>query len=156
MDHPFAMRCGQASGNLNGVIDRSPDANRAAEQSLPKGLPFEQLFNYVGLALVCADIVDGNEIRVVESARCARLLLEAHEPLAVCCELRRKHFDCHLSTDSRIARTIDLPHSARPDRCDDLVRTEAAAGRESHERREACGGLSQRPQGTANPAATLG
>ena len=70
-----------------------------------------------------ADVVDGQDVRVVQRRRGARLLLEAAEPLGIGGERRREHLDRDLALEPRVARAIDLAHPPRPDRRKDLVRT---------------------------------
>jgi hypothetical protein len=54
------------------------------------------------------------------------------QPLAICCELHRKHLDCHLATNSRVEGAIDLSHSTGPDKGDEFVRPQADCRAHSH------------------------
>src|SRR5216684_1531610 len=60
----------------------------------------------------------------------ARLLLEATQAVRVLGERQRQDLDRHVARDARIAGPVDLPHPARPERGEDLVRAEARAGSE--------------------------
>ena len=75
-----------------------------------------------------ADVEDRQQIRMVHRSGGARLLLEATQAVGVLGEHRRQDLDGDLARDARIAGAVDLPHPARPERCDDFVMTNAGAG----------------------------
>ena len=62
------------------------------------------------------------------------LLLETLQARRIRRRLRRQHLDRHLATESRVPRAVHLPHPARAERREDLVRTQArpAATRSLH------------------------
>src|SRR5690242_2463252 len=71
-----------------------------------------------------SELVDGGDVRMVETARRLRLLLEAAQPVGIAREDRRKHLDRDVALQPRVARPVDLPHPARADRREDLVGAE--------------------------------
>ena len=76
MDDPLVVGGGQAPGHLQGVVGRLADGKGSDLQTLPQRLAFEQLRDEVGRALVVPDVVDGEDVRVVEEAGGAGLVLE--------------------------------------------------------------------------------
>jgi hypothetical protein len=60
------------------------------------------------------------------------LALEAGATIWIATDLGRQHFQRHVSLEARVARLVDLAHSARPERADDLVRPQAGAWRQWH------------------------
>jgi len=66
-------------------------------------------------------------VRVIQRGEDARFALEACKAIGVRCEGGRQDFDRHLATELRVSGAIDLAHSARAERREDLIRTEATA-----------------------------
>jgi len=79
-----------------------------------------------------ADVMNCEDIRMIQRARCAGFLLEAMQPLLIVGERRREYFYSDLSTETSISRAIDFSHSARTEGRDDFVRPEACARRKTH------------------------
>ena len=78
MHEVLLVRCHQAARNLRRKIHGGADRQRSRRlQALPQRHSFQQFGNNVGRALMPADVVDGQNVRVVELGRGARLLLEA-------------------------------------------------------------------------------
>ena len=61
-----------------------------------------------------------------------RLPLEAGERVGVGGEALREDLDRDVAVEPRVARPVDLPHPARAERRQDLVGSEARAGRKRH------------------------
>ncbi len=61
-----------------------------------------------------------------------RLALEAREGGGVGREPVGKNFDRDVAVELRVARAVDLPHSARSERPDHLVGSELRSGGERH------------------------
>ena len=77
VDDALVVRGGEPLRDLARVVDRFARRQRAAHAAAAKRLALEQLRDDVGRAGVGADVVDGQDVRVVELAGGARLLLEA-------------------------------------------------------------------------------
>ena len=58
---------------------------------------------------------------MIQPTRRASLALKARQAFGVPGELARKHFDGDIALDPRVAGAIDLSHTARADRGNDLV-----------------------------------
>src|SRR4029453_7887246 len=61
-----------------------------------------------------------------------RLAFEPHDGDRIGSERFPQDLDRHIAIEPRIAASIPLAHAAGPERADDLVLTEAGAGRERH------------------------
>ena len=72
---PFRGRR-RGPGELQGVLDGLANGQRTGVQPLAQRLAFQQLRDQIGRALVVAHVVDGQDVRVVEKAGGAGLLLE--------------------------------------------------------------------------------
>ena len=62
----------------------------------------------------------------------ARFTLEAREPFRIARERGGQHLERDVAMELRIVRAIHLAHAAGADRGDDFVRTDDAAGFETH------------------------
>ena len=60
------------------------------------------------------------------------LTLEPRQSLGIVREGLGKNFDRDLAVEFRIARAIDLAHTARAERCDDFIRPESSSDRHAH------------------------
>ena len=94
-----------------------------------KRQPIEQLGDDVWDAVVLADVVDGENVGMVERRSRASLLFEATQAIGIGREGGREDFDGYVTTEARIAGTVDFPHSAGVERREDLVRTKTTAAR---------------------------
>jgi hypothetical protein len=130
MDNPLFMRNGEPVRDLDRVLDRF--ANRKTGNRLAQRLAFEQFGHDVRRALMSADVVDRENVRMVERRRGARFLLEARQALDIGRIVVRQHFDGHVAPEPRIAGAIDLAHPTGADRTHDLIRAEASTWRQRH------------------------
>src|SRR5216117_1906326 len=81
-----------------------------------------------------ADVVQRADVRMRQAGDRLRLPLEAKAQLRVAAELRRQYFHRHRAIEPRVARAVDLAHSAGADGRDDLVRPQPIPRDESHSR----------------------
>ena len=71
----------------------------------------------------------------------AGLLLEPGTEVRVYGDVRRQHLDGDAAFEPRVARLVYLPHAARTEEADELIRSEASAEGQGHERRVESGRL---------------
>ena len=76
--------------------------------------------------------MDGQQIGMIERPGALCLALEARQTVAILRHCMRENLDRHLPPDARVPRAVDLPHPARPEGCDDLIRTEMGTRLEMH------------------------
>src|SRR5581483_9972238 len=81
MDDSAIVRGGHAARDGGGVLDRAARRERAARDALAKRLAFEQLQHDVERIAGRAEVVHGDEVRMIEEAEGARLLLESRDDL---------------------------------------------------------------------------
>ncbi len=110
---------GQGGGRLEG------QPLRFGEQRLQR-LACEQLHGDVGLAVLLADVVDDDDVRVAELSRGACLAQEALPHLGQ--YLRRQvgmqRLDRELALDERIQRAVHGTHRAAADLAEDAIAAE--------------------------------
>ena len=83
MDDALLVRGGQAVRDLHGVVERLAHRQGAAAQALAQRLAFEQLRDDVGRAVVHADVVHREDVRVIQRRGGSRFLLEALKPAGI-------------------------------------------------------------------------
>src|SRR5581483_10728948 len=91
VNHAFLMGSGQPAGDLHAVVDSLALRNRSLKL-LSQGLALEQLRNQILRAVVLAEIMDGEDVGVIESAHHARFLLKTAYPVGILCERGRQNF----------------------------------------------------------------
>ena len=106
----------------------------AQHQPAPIGqeLTLEELQHDERLAGVFADVVDRADVRVVEGRGGSRLARKSFERVALLVGARQQDLDRDFSPEAGVPGAVNLAHSARADRGEDLVRTEPRARREGH------------------------
>jgi hypothetical protein len=90
--------------------------------------PIDPLGDDIRLALVDADVVHGEDVRMIQRSSRTRFLLEAPKAIRIRAQRGWQHFDGDVSGESWIAGTIHLAHTTRAERAEDFVRTETRAG----------------------------
>jgi len=85
---------------------------RAASQNGAQTLTFEQLRNDVRRAVLLADVMNRENIRVVKSGDRTRFLLEAAKAVGISGERSGKDLDGNIATQAVVAGAIDFAHSA--------------------------------------------
>ena len=81
----------------------------------------------IGVA-VLLDGVDGDDVRVIQRGKRARLTPKAFDPLGIGCQFRREHFERDVPTETRVGGPIDRPHSAAADQRPNGVATDPGPG----------------------------
>ena len=116
MDDALVVRRGEAARDLGRVVDRLARRQRRAVDPRAERLAFEQLGDDVGSAVVAADVVDREDVRMIEHPGRARFLLEASKPIGIVSERAGEDFDRDVAREARVLRPIDLAHPAGTDR----------------------------------------
>src|SRR5204863_1808289 len=84
MNDSLVVRGRESLRHLQRRVDRFARRERTALESAAQRLAFEQLADEKRCAArVDADVVDGQQIRMLEESGCARFLFETDEPLAI-------------------------------------------------------------------------
>ena len=132
VDDALLVRGGEAARDLERDLDRLAGRQRPVLQPLAERLALQQLHRRVDGALLAAEVVDGEDVRVREGGDRLRLALEAPERVGILGEVPRQDLDRHLALELRVARAEDDAHPALAELRDDLVGSEAAPGGERH------------------------
>jgi hypothetical protein len=100
-------------------------------QDRPEALALEQLRDDVRGAIVGADVVKGEDVRVVQGGDGAGLELEALEAVGVPGDIVVEDLEGNVATETRVSCAVDLAHAACSEELDDLVRPETGMRRSS-------------------------
>ena len=74
-----------------------------------------------------ADIVNGEDIRVIQGCDRARLLRKARPPDRIGCHGIGQKLQRHVAVQAKVACTEHFTHAAGAERRDDLIRSKASA-----------------------------
>ena len=140
VDDPLVVRRREAGSDLQAALERLADWQDVPLQTRLECLAREQLRDREEEPLLLADIEEGEDVRMRERGHDPRFLLEARERLLSLRQPRRQDLHRDVARQPRVARPVNLAHSARAQERRQLVGTEVGAGREGH-RITRCGGL---------------
>ncbi len=132
MDDPDLVGLGEALGDLRRDREEAAQRQRPRGEELAQRLSLDQLHRDEERAVRLADVVDGQDVRVIQRGGRAGLLLEARAGLAIAGDVGGKDLDGDLPAEPGVASEVDLPHSSGAERGADLVGTEPASGGQRH------------------------
>jgi len=133
VDDALVVRRGEAARYLGRVLDGLPGRQRAGGQPPPQGLSLEELHDGIRRALVLAEVVDRQDVRVGEGGHGLRFPLEAGEPARVARESLGQDLHRDAAAEAGVAGPVDLAHPARAEWRFDLVVPETRARRQCHD-----------------------
>ena len=132
MDDARIVRGLQRPGNLSRDRQRVVDLNTCGHRCrlVPLGDQFGEILTRHQLHDDGAplDGVYRRDVRMVERGQRRRLALESRESIGIGGHGLGQHLDRDVTTELRVARAIDLPHSAGTEHGHDFVRAETATG----------------------------
>src|SRR6266404_2256416 len=132
MDDALLVRGSEPVRYLNRVIDRFALRYRVIVETLLHGFAFEQLRDDVRCTVMSANIVNGENVRMIQRARRLCLLLKSPQSILILRERRRQNLDRYVAIQFRVMRQINLAHPARTDLRADFVTTEFCACGKAH------------------------
>ena len=132
VDDPLLVGRGQTVCDLDRVVHGFARGQGGVAHHLPQRHAIQQLEHDVGVAFVTAGVEDRDEVGVVEGAGGLRLLFEPAEPVGVGQRVRRQDLDRHLPSEPLVAGAVDLPHPARTENAENLVRAETCPALDCH------------------------
>ena len=132
MDDAFLMRRRETACRLRGVIDRFANRCRPARELLAQRDAFQQLGDEIRRAFMHSKLVDGENIRMVQSRRGAGLLLETAQAIGIARQRGRENLDSDIAPELRIARAIHFAHTSGAERCDDFISSELCPSLKRH------------------------
>ena len=151
MDDPGAVRVGERVGQRKRRLEQGGNLERPLAQPHLERFALEELHDDERLLLRCfADVVDGADVRVVQRGDrpCFTLKPLAREVGAG--EPRRQHLDGDLAVEARVARAIDLAHTAGAD-----GGRRFRIGQAECQRTRSFERLKREPRGDSIPVATM-
>ncbi len=112
MDDAFGVSRSQSVRNLDAQIEHQADVDRSAADAMFQRLAFQQFHGDERLPVRLADIVDGADVRVIESGRSAGFSLKAVQRLTVPGHFGWEEFEGDVAAEAGILGFVDHTHSA--------------------------------------------
>ena len=132
MHDPAPVRLVQRVGDLPADTKRLFEGELAPGQTVGECLAFQELHDEVlGLALT-SHVVERADVRVRQLRDRLRLTLQTLARLGRRGQPRGQDLDRDLAAEPRVFGAVDLAHSARAERREDLVRAETGAVSQRH------------------------
>ena len=135
VDDALLVRRRETMRHLARDVDGLADRQRACLQAVAQRLALEQLRDDVRSPVLVADVVDGEDVRVVERRGGLRLLREASQAVGIGRNAGGKDLDGHVAAEGRVAGAVDFAHSAGAEGGHNLAGSESRAGCQGHRRR---------------------
>ncbi len=132
MDDALLVRRREAERDLHAVLPRPTRGQRARQERLAQRLALEELRDRVGHRPFVPEIMNREDVGMRQRRDRLRLAPEPRERVRILREALRQHLDRHGPLQPRIPRPIHLPHPARAERRQDLVRPELRSRVERH------------------------
>ncbi len=120
MHDPRSMCVIQGRGNLNGDVENEPVIERLCLRELGQCLPVDELGGDEVRAVGLADLVNGEDVRMIQCRRRPSLANETLHSVAVVGEFRRQDLEGDVAAKRRILHQIHLAHPAFADWRQDL------------------------------------
>jgi len=124
MNDGLLVCCLEGFGNLSRDRQRLIERQRPADDLFCEGFTLYQLHHQRAHPARLFTAMDVRDVGVVERGEDLCLPLESSEALRIVREERREDFDSDVAIQTRITGAIDLPHPARANQREDLVRTQ--------------------------------
>ena len=132
MHDPAAVRARQRVGHLRAELEHLGARQRALCADAAPALPVQVLHHQEVGPVLGPDVVQHADVGVIEGGDGAGFELEPVPPLWVGGETGGQDLDRDRAIEPRVAGPVHLAHTASPNGGEDLVRTQAGAGREGH------------------------
>lgn len=121
VDDAVLVRCRQPLRHLDGYIQRPARWQSPTRQPRPQRFALQQFRNQIGHAILCAHVINRQQVGVVQGAGGPRFLLEAPQAFAVGGKIRRQDFEGNFTFQAGIERAIDFAHASRPQEAENFI-----------------------------------
>ncbi len=132
VDDALGMRGGETVRHGYADFHRLAPGQRRAAEAVAQRLALQQLGDGVGEALLRAEIMDGQYVRMRQRRHSFGLPLKTGQGLRVFGHMLRQDLDRHVPAQPGVPRAIDLSHPPGPDGRHDFIRAETDAGAQCH------------------------
>src|ERR1700680_897730 len=118
----FSLVCGgKAACDLQGIVRGLPHWDWTFFQTLAEVFPLEQFGDNIGHTAFEADVVNGEDVRVVEGGGSPRLLFAAPQMIRIVAGSRPNQLQRDIAAQPFVARAKDFAHPSRTDLFEDAV-----------------------------------
>src|SRR6266404_9244298 len=111
----------QRRPDLKSYIQRGRKFYSTLIQAFAQSLPIDEFRHQIMPLFAFADLMNSDDVRMIEGGGCAGLLLKASQPIRVRSEFGGQQLERDLAFQTSVFSQIDLTHSARPQRREDVV-----------------------------------
>ncbi len=119
----LVVRRGETRRDLSADLRGLAGREGSGREPLAQRLPLQEFHHGEGRALVDAEIMDGEDIRMGERGHCLRFALESIDPVGILGEGGCDDLQSDIALQPGIAGSVDLAHPAGAKEADDLVGT---------------------------------
>ena len=121
MDDVLGMGGVEGVGDLRGERNELVELNGAAVDAMLEGLALEQLHGDEGATVVLVNIVNGADVRVIQSRGGAGFALKTLERLSVGSESVGEEFERDAAAEAGVLGFVDDAHAATAEFAEDAI-----------------------------------
>ena len=121
VDDALGMSRVESVGDLDAQIEHRLDLQRPARDQVPKRLSLQQFHRDKGSPIGLINLVDGADVRMVQSGGSLGLPLETAESLCVMGEVVGKELQGDMATELEVFRLVHHTHAPATDLAEDAV-----------------------------------
>ena len=122
----------ETTGDLDGIVSGLAGRQRPPAHPFPERLAFEEFGDDVRPRALDADVMHGQDVRMIQAAGGSRFLLEPAAPIRIRRERRREDFECDVALQLMIAGPVHFTHAPGAERAENLEAAKAIADGERH------------------------
>ena len=126
MDDPTGVRGREATRDSERDGDGLVHRQRPRVETLAQALPFQAFGHEERRAAVLADVVDGEDVRVIERACRSRFVRKAAQALGIAREVRQQDLDRDVAVETFVSGAPHFARAAGPEQSNDGVRADRA------------------------------
>ena len=132
IDAACAAESADAAWIVMSRISRS--VSGTAGDALAQRLAVDEFGHQEARAVVIADLVNRQDVRVIERRRRPRFVQETAQSFRIAAQLRPQYLERDRSPERRVDGLVDLAHPAGAEQAQDLVTADGAARGQGHRR----------------------
>ena len=121
MNDVFTVRGIEPGGKLFRDLDRVTEWNRSTPQPICEGLALDELEDQRRDAVLLLDAINRGDVRMIDGGQRSRFAIESRKSIAIGLKSLRQNFDGDVSTELRIARSVDFAHPAFAQLREDVI-----------------------------------
>ena len=121
MNDPSGVSRVQCVGDIDGEREKHFHFQRTPSDAVFQGRAVQKLHGDEGLAILLTDVINGANIRMIQSGGRLRLTLKPRQGLAIAGHFRRQEFEGHKTVQARVFGLVHYTHPTATELLDHAI-----------------------------------